>query len=212
MEKASTLTPWTFISSWESEAKKTIAAFFCCWRPMTASTASKSATASKRSLMMPAQAERRAAGAADPSQKQRRWQCDFLAFRWVDYPIFVSRTRLRRTRTPGRRVGGKRPVVVLARDDGQLRPGIARQLGWRLGRGWVRRRIRWLGRRGIWRVWRREQRGRGSVRRLVKPGPGLRNEAKMLSTDTKLTELVKRLKEFAASNLECGILFGSAAS
>jgi len=33
----------------------------------------------------------------------------------------------------------------------------------------------------------------------------------MLSTDAKLTELVKRLKEFAASNLECVILFGSAA-
>src|SRR5207247_10712802 len=33
----------------------------------------------------------------------------------------------------------------------------------------------------------------------------------MQSTDTKLAELVKRLKEFAASNLECVILFGSAA-
>jgi predicted nucleotidyltransferase len=33
----------------------------------------------------------------------------------------------------------------------------------------------------------------------------------MLSTDAQLTELVKRLKEFAASNLECVILFGSAA-
>jgi len=33
----------------------------------------------------------------------------------------------------------------------------------------------------------------------------------MLSTDARLTELVKRLKEFAASNLECVILFGSAA-
>jgi predicted nucleotidyltransferase len=33
----------------------------------------------------------------------------------------------------------------------------------------------------------------------------------MLSADAKLTELVKRLKEFAASNLECVILFGSAA-
>jgi predicted nucleotidyltransferase len=33
----------------------------------------------------------------------------------------------------------------------------------------------------------------------------------MVSTDAKLTELVKRLKEFAASNLECVILFGSAA-
>jgi predicted nucleotidyltransferase len=33
----------------------------------------------------------------------------------------------------------------------------------------------------------------------------------MLSTDAKLTELVRRLKEFAASNLECVILFGSAA-
>jgi predicted nucleotidyltransferase len=33
----------------------------------------------------------------------------------------------------------------------------------------------------------------------------------MLSTDAKLAELVKRLKEFAASNLECVILFGSAA-
>ncbi|HYL82862.1 MAG TPA: hypothetical protein VE263_01405 [Candidatus Angelobacter sp.] len=33
----------------------------------------------------------------------------------------------------------------------------------------------------------------------------------MLSTDAKLTELVKRLKEFAAANLECVILFGSAA-
>src|SRR5207247_4612797 len=82
--------------------------------------------------------------------------------------------------------------------------------GGRLGGGWVGGRIRGGGRGGIWRVWRREQRGRGSVRRLVKPGPGLRNEAKMLSTDTKLTELVKRLKEFAASNLECVILFGSA--
>jgi len=36
-------------------------------------------------------------------------------------------------------------------------------------------------------------------------------EANMLSTDAKLTELVKRLKEFAATNLECVILFGSAA-
>jgi predicted nucleotidyltransferase len=36
-------------------------------------------------------------------------------------------------------------------------------------------------------------------------------EAEMLSTDSKLTELVKRLKEFAATNLECVILFGSAA-
>jgi predicted nucleotidyltransferase len=36
-------------------------------------------------------------------------------------------------------------------------------------------------------------------------------EAEMLSTDAKLTELVKRLKEFAATNLECVILFGSAA-
>ncbi len=33
----------------------------------------------------------------------------------------------------------------------------------------------------------------------------------MLSTDAKLMELVKRLKEFAATNLECVILFGSAA-
>jgi predicted nucleotidyltransferase len=33
----------------------------------------------------------------------------------------------------------------------------------------------------------------------------------MLSTDAKLTELVKRLKEFAATNLECVILFGSSA-
>jgi len=33
----------------------------------------------------------------------------------------------------------------------------------------------------------------------------------MLSTDAKLAELVKRLKEFAATNLECVILFGSAA-
>jgi predicted nucleotidyltransferase len=33
----------------------------------------------------------------------------------------------------------------------------------------------------------------------------------MLSTDAKLSELVKRLKEFAATNLECVILFGSAA-
>ena len=33
----------------------------------------------------------------------------------------------------------------------------------------------------------------------------------MLSRDAKLTELVKRLKEFAAGNLECVILFGSAA-
>ena len=32
----------------------------------------------------------------------------------------------------------------------------------------------------------------------------------MLSTDTKLTELVNRLKEFAATNLECVILYGSA--
>ena len=33
----------------------------------------------------------------------------------------------------------------------------------------------------------------------------------MLSTDAKLMELVKRLREFAAGNLECVILFGSAA-
>jgi predicted nucleotidyltransferase len=33
----------------------------------------------------------------------------------------------------------------------------------------------------------------------------------MLSTETKLTELVNRLKEFAGANLECVILFGSAA-
>ncbi len=33
----------------------------------------------------------------------------------------------------------------------------------------------------------------------------------MLSTDAKLAELVKRLREFAASNLECVLLFGSAA-
>jgi predicted nucleotidyltransferase len=33
----------------------------------------------------------------------------------------------------------------------------------------------------------------------------------MHSTETKLTELVRRLKEFAAANLECVILFGSAA-
>jgi predicted nucleotidyltransferase len=33
----------------------------------------------------------------------------------------------------------------------------------------------------------------------------------MLSTDAKLTELLKRLKEFAATNLECVLLFGSAA-
>lgn len=33
----------------------------------------------------------------------------------------------------------------------------------------------------------------------------------MLSTDAKLAELVKRLKEFAATNLECVVLFGSAA-
>ena len=33
----------------------------------------------------------------------------------------------------------------------------------------------------------------------------------MLSTETKLAELVKRLKEFAAANLECAILYGSAA-
>jgi predicted nucleotidyltransferase len=36
-------------------------------------------------------------------------------------------------------------------------------------------------------------------------------KAEMLSTETKLTELVNRLKEFAAANLECVILFGSAA-
>ena len=33
----------------------------------------------------------------------------------------------------------------------------------------------------------------------------------MLSNEAKLAELVKRLKEFAATNLECVILFGSAA-
>jgi predicted nucleotidyltransferase len=33
----------------------------------------------------------------------------------------------------------------------------------------------------------------------------------MLATDAKLAELVKRLKEYAATNLECVILFGSAA-
>ncbi|HET9994565.1 MAG TPA: nucleotidyltransferase domain-containing protein [Candidatus Acidoferrum sp.] len=33
----------------------------------------------------------------------------------------------------------------------------------------------------------------------------------MLATETKLTELVNRLKEFASGNLECVILFGSAA-
>src|SRR5258708_31675704 len=33
----------------------------------------------------------------------------------------------------------------------------------------------------------------------------------MLSTEAKLKELVSRLKEFAATNLECVILFGSAA-
>jgi predicted nucleotidyltransferase len=33
----------------------------------------------------------------------------------------------------------------------------------------------------------------------------------MFSTEMKLTELVRRLKEFAATNLECVILFGSAA-
>src|SRR5882757_3783510 len=33
----------------------------------------------------------------------------------------------------------------------------------------------------------------------------------MLSTEMKLTELVRRLEEFAAANLECVILFGSAA-
>jgi predicted nucleotidyltransferase len=33
----------------------------------------------------------------------------------------------------------------------------------------------------------------------------------MLSTEAKLTELVNRLKEFAVTNLECVILFGSAA-
>jgi nucleotidyltransferase-like protein len=33
----------------------------------------------------------------------------------------------------------------------------------------------------------------------------------MLSNEAKLTELVKRLKEFAGANLECVILFGSAA-
>jgi predicted nucleotidyltransferase len=33
----------------------------------------------------------------------------------------------------------------------------------------------------------------------------------MLATETKLTELVNRLKEFAGTNLECVILFGSAA-
>lgn len=38
-----------------------------------------------------------------------------------------------------------------------------------------------------------------------------KKEAEMLSNDAKLNELVRRLKEFAASNLECVILFGSAA-
>jgi predicted nucleotidyltransferase len=33
----------------------------------------------------------------------------------------------------------------------------------------------------------------------------------MISTDAKLAELVRRLKEFAAANLECVILYGSAA-
>ena len=33
----------------------------------------------------------------------------------------------------------------------------------------------------------------------------------MLSKDAKLTELVNRLKEFAGANIECVILFGSAA-
>jgi predicted nucleotidyltransferase len=32
----------------------------------------------------------------------------------------------------------------------------------------------------------------------------------MLATNAKLAELVKRLKEFAATNLDCVILFGSA--
>jgi predicted nucleotidyltransferase len=38
-----------------------------------------------------------------------------------------------------------------------------------------------------------------------------RNETEMLATNVKLAELVKRLKEFAATNLECVLLFGSAA-
>src|SRR5712692_2654302 len=39
----------------------------------------------------------------------------------------------------------------------------------------------------------------------------IRSGCEMLSTETKLTELVNRLKEFAGANLECVILFGSAA-
>ena len=40
---------------------------------------------------------------------------------------------------------------------------------------------------------------------------GGRKKGQMLSTDAKLRELVNRLKEFAATNLECVILYGSGA-
>jgi len=54
-----------------------------------------------------------------------------------------------------------------------------------------------------------QQRRRRRFRKLVARDE--RNGCEMLSTETKLTELVNRLKEFAGANLECVILFGSAA-
>src|SRR5437773_1186141 len=97
--------------------------------------------------------------------------------------------------------------MVFTGDDGQFRAGVQR----RLGRRRVWRRLKRMGRRRrrIWRIRRREQRRRRRFGKLVRRSA--RNEAKMLSSDAKLAELVKRLKEFAASNLECVILFGSAA-
>src|SRR5882762_11572732 len=75
-------------------------------------------------------------------------------------------------------------------------------MGWR--RFWRRRR--W---RRVWGIWRRQQRRRRRFGKLVALEE--RDGCEMLSTEARLKELVSRLKEFGGTNLECVILFGSAA-
>jgi len=59
-------------------------------------------------------------------------------------------------------------------------------------------------------IWRRQQRRRRRFRRLVAGDE--RNGFEMLSTETKLTELLNRLKEFAAATSNASFCLGSAAA
>src|SRR5258708_15910577 len=154
-------------------------------------------------------AEWRACRRTDSKQRGRPRESGALVRARLDRILSAGwRPFFSRRRPPGRRIGRKRFALVPAGDAcGQRWKALGRRLG-RLGRGRLRRRQRW-GRQRIWWIWRRRKRRRRRFRRLVALEE--RNGCEMLSTETKLRELVNRLKEFAAANLECVILFGSAA-